>query len=72
MPTLLLAETCDALVALLASVGQMNTQLEIVSQLCHFYVEEFVSALKTVGSCADAAVARLAEDLRREPDDPID
>jgi hypothetical protein len=62
MPDLLATETCSAVVALLASVDQMNVQLEIRTQLGDFHLVEFMDALHKVCDRADRAVAQLGNE----------
>ena len=62
MPDLLATETCSAVVALLASVDQMNVQLEIRTQLGDFHLVEFMDALHKIGDRADRAIAQLGSE----------
>jgi hypothetical protein len=59
MPNLFRSETCDAIVALLACVDQLNSQLEILTQLGELHADELLGSLVNVGERADAAMAQL-------------
>ena len=60
---LLTPQTCDSIVALLASLDQLNVQLDIRTQLADFHFDDFQAALKKIGEGAGEATAQLSEEL---------
>jgi hypothetical protein len=62
MANLFRSETCDAVVALLACVDQLNSQLEVLTQLGELHADELLGALVNVGERADAAMAQLSRE----------